>query len=130
MICIRTMLSTYSNVHDDSGCQLSVTYRADIIDRQSRGDDGHNLVTVVMRQYGLNLQEAFDWIGDLHQDLENSFLANFKKLPHFPLESDTINRELHEYACALGNWVRANDQWSFEVRVLSLPGFYHKRLAC
>lgn len=71
-----------------------------------------------MKQYGLELQEAFDWIGELHQDLENCFLETFRNLPSFPLESDIVNRETHEYAHALGNWVRANDQWSFEVRAL------------
>lgn len=91
--------------------------------RQSRGDDGHNLVTVVMQQYGLGLQDSFDWIGELHQDLEACFLSEFRKLPYFPEESDSVNREVREYANALGNWVRANDQWSFEVRAVFLCGF-------
>lgn len=87
------------------------------LNRQSRGDDGHNLVTVVMQEYGLGLQEAFDWIGELHRDLEACFLAEFRSLPYFPEESDTVNQEIREYANALGNWVRANDQWSFEVSI-------------
>lgn len=77
-------------------------------------------MTVVMRQYGLGLQDTFDWIGELHQDLEACFLAEFRNLPHFPEESDSVNREVREYANALGNWVRANDQWSFEVRIVLL----------
>lgn len=72
----------------------------------------------MMQQYGLGLQEAFDRIGVLHRDLETRFLAEFEKLPHFPEESDLVNRQLREYADALGNWVRANDQWSFEVSTL------------
>lgn len=79
-----------------------------------------------MQQYGLDLQEAFDRIGVLHRDLETRFLAEFEKLPHFPEESDNVNRQVREYAHALGNWVRANDQWSFEVSFV--PRYLHAGL--
>lgn len=78
-------------------------------------------MTVVMRQYGLDVQDAIDWIGELHRDLEACFLAESEKLLRLSEDNDSINREVREYANALGNWVRANDQWSFEVRTVLLP---------
>lgn len=81
--------------------------------RQSRGDDGHNLVAIVMHQRNLDVQGALDWIGKLHDDLVLKFLEDYKKVPTFP--DPQITKDTAAYAEALGNWVRANDQWSFEV---------------
>jgi len=84
--------------------------------RQSRGDDGHNLVKVVMVELGLDLHEALSWIGDFHDRLSSCFKKQFSNLQYLPEASDTVKRGVLEYADDLGNWVRANDQWSFEVR--------------
>jgi Delta6-protoilludene synthase len=73
-----------------------------------------------MNQFGLGVQDALDWIGRLHDDLLDRFLDDYQNLPTFPEESETVNYEIAEYADALGNWVRANDQWSFEVCLFSL----------
>ncbi|KAF3761522.1 terpenoid synthase [Cryphonectria parasitica EP155] len=81
---------------------------------QSRGDDGHNLVTVLMTQYRFELQQAFDWIGAMHRDLEKRFQTDLNNLPYFPEVSEEVNREVREYAWSLGAWIRANDSWSFE----------------
>ncbi|KAH8585340.1 terpenoid synthase [Bisporella sp. PMI_857] len=81
---------------------------------QARGDEGHNLVTVVMVELDIPLQEAYDWIGHLHDDLVRDFLAEYTNFPSFPDESETVNREIREYADGLGNWVRTNERWSFE----------------
>ncbi|KAF8987968.1 terpenoid synthase [Cyathus striatus] len=68
---------------------------------QARGDDLHNLVTIVMHQLQLDVQGAFDWIGKLHDQLVDKFLDDYRKV-------------VARYVDDLGNWVRANDQWSFE----------------
>lgn len=80
--------------------------------RQARGDDGHNLVTIVMKQYNLDPQGAMDWISDLHDDIVDEFLETWRLLPTF---GGPIDREIRTYVDGLGNWVRANDSWSFEV---------------
>lgn len=82
--------------------------------RQSYGDS-HNLVTVVMAELDLEVQEALDWIGRLHDDFANQFLELYNSLPLLICESNAVNLQISYYADALGNWVRANDQWSFEV---------------
>ncbi|KAF7309111.1 Terpene cyclase [Mycena kentingensis (nom. inval.)] len=78
---------------------------------QARGDDGHNLVTIVMHQYHLDVQQAMDWIGDLHDDIAADFLQTWHQIPSF---GAAVDRDLRTYVHGLGNWVRANDSWSFE----------------
>ncbi|KAJ7611371.1 terpenoid synthase [Mycena polygramma] len=78
---------------------------------QARGDDGHNVVTIVMHQYNLEAQDAINWISDLHDNIADEFLQVWKTLPTF---GGPIDREIRTYVDGLGNWVRANDQWSFE----------------
>ncbi|KAM6508217.1 Delta(6)-protoilludene synthase [Fusarium falciforme] len=82
---------------------------------QSRpGHEEHNAVSAVMAELGLGVQEAMDWLGCFHDKLVDSFLAEYQRVPQFPDESERVNLEVLEYADALGNWVRACDQWSFE----------------
>lgn len=69
-----------------------------------------------MAELKLGVQEALDWIGRLHDELANEFIAEYERVPSLFTESEAINLEIRLYADALGNWVRANDQWSFEVR--------------
>ncbi|KAJ7474169.1 terpenoid synthase [Mycena latifolia] len=78
---------------------------------QARGDDGHNLVRIVMHQYNMNPQQAMNWISDLHDEIVDEFLALWESIPTF---GGPLDREVRTYADGLGNWVRANDAWSFE----------------
>ena len=82
---------------------------------QACGDEGHNLVTVVMHELGLDAQGAFDWIGTCSDGLAEEFLGLYGDLPGFEDESEAVNRELRKYVDGIGNWVRGNDQWGFEV---------------
>jgi len=74
-----------------------------------------------MAELGIGVQEAMDWTGRFHDELVDSFLAEFQRLPQFPDESEAVNRDVRDYANALGNWVRGCDQWSFEVRTHVVP---------
>ncbi|KAF9034651.1 terpenoid synthase [Hymenopellis radicata] len=78
---------------------------------QSRGDDGHNLVPIVMHQLGLDIHSALQWISNLHDDLVAKFL---KAWNHIPVYGGPLDFEMRTYTEGLGNWVRANEQWSFE----------------
>ncbi|KAJ7443638.1 hypothetical protein B0H11DRAFT_2250555 [Mycena galericulata] len=71
----------------------------------------HKLVTIVMHQYSMDAQSAMNWIGDLHDDIVDEFLQVWKSIPTF---GGPLDREIRTYADGLGNWVRANDAWSFE----------------
>ncbi|KAJ7116265.1 terpenoid synthase [Mycena crocata] len=78
---------------------------------QARGDDGHNIVTVVMVQFNLNLNAALKWISDFHDRLVDEFFLFVKNLPSW---GDILDPQVAVYVEGLGNWVRANDCWSFE----------------
>ncbi|RDX52874.1 terpenoid synthase [Lentinus brumalis] len=78
---------------------------------QARGDDGCNIVTIVMHQFQTDLCGAMEWIGDHHKTLVDRFLAQYNKLPTWGSDLDA---EVARYVHGLGNWVRANDAWSFE----------------
>jgi Delta6-protoilludene synthase len=70
-----------------------------------------------MREHGLNLQEALDWIGNLHNGIATEFLKIYNDdVPAFVSECGIAGADVSSYIDALGNWVRANDSWSFEVR--------------
>ncbi|CAL1709814.1 unnamed protein product [Somion occarium] len=79
---------------------------------QARGDDGHNLVTIVMHERKCGLHGALKWISKLHDDLVSKFLSALEEIPSFG--NSALDEEVSIYADGLGNWVRANDSWSFE----------------
>ncbi|KAM7192315.1 terpene cyclase [Naviculisporaceae sp. PSN 640] len=81
---------------------------------QATGEADHNLITVVMHQFGLTLHEAYEWVGSYHDDVLEEFIDLYETLPWFPNESEATNQELREYVNGLGDWVRANERWSFE----------------
>ncbi|KAH9026094.1 terpenoid synthase [Lactarius hengduanensis] len=79
---------------------------------QARGDDGHNIVTVVMHQHKMDIQGAMNWVHDLHKELEAKFMDLYEnKIPKF---GEPVDTELARYVDGIGNWVRGNDQWNFE----------------
>ncbi|KAJ3914016.1 terpenoid synthase [Lentinula edodes] len=78
---------------------------------QARGDGSHNIITVVMMELKLDLHEALEWVGHYHRERELEFLRAVKELPMW---SPEIDRQVAQYVNGIGNWVRANDCWSFE----------------
>jgi hypothetical protein len=79
---------------------------------QARGDDGHNIITVVMHQHRTDIQGAMNWVYDYHKELEAKFMDLYEnKIPKF---GEPVDTELARYVDGIGNWVRANDQWDFE----------------
>lgn len=68
-----------------------------------------------MASLQLSVQGAMDWVGEFHDGLVDEFIVEYKQLPQFPDEGETVNRHVREYATALANWVRASDCWGFEV---------------
>lgn len=91
---------------------------------QARGDDAHNIVSVVMHELGVDPQGAFDWVGQRFRVLSQRFREARGALPpaasaHSPggvrlgmeaaLEADVVR-----YVEGLANWVRAKECWCFE----------------
>lgn len=65
-----------------------------------------------MNQFKIDPQAAMNWISDLHDNIATQFLSEWKKIPTF---GGPLDLELRTYCDGLGNWVRGNDTWSFEV---------------
>ncbi|KAA1470674.1 terpenoid synthase [Dentipellis sp. KUC8613] len=78
---------------------------------QARGDDAHNIVTIVMHQFKTDAAGAMKWVAEYHASLERKFNDAYLKVPKW---GGPLDLQVARYVDGLGNWVRANDQWSFE----------------
>ncbi|KAF8128997.1 hypothetical protein EV363DRAFT_1169846, partial [Boletus edulis] len=78
---------------------------------QSRHDDGHNIVRIVMNELGTDVNGAILWVQDFHTQLEKKFHAAMAAVPEW---DEPLSSQVKEYCDGLGHWVRANDDWSFE----------------
>ncbi|KAL0570241.1 hypothetical protein V5O48_011726 [Marasmius crinis-equi] len=79
---------------------------------QARGDDSHNIIRVLMDLHQTDITGALEYIASLHDRLSHEFLALFSMIPTFG--DPMLDTEVSTYVDGLGNWVRANDCWSFE----------------
>lgn len=78
---------------------------------QATGDDRHNIITVVMHQFDLDIAGAMEWTANLHKAIEAKF---FDALTRVPSWGKDIDEQVVEYIYGLGNWPRGNDCWNFE----------------
>lgn len=77
---------------------------------QSRGEDLHNAVYLLMHSKQLSVQEAIDIVGDLVQSDANRFIAIMNSLPW------NDDKAVQAYVHGLGNWVTGLYEWSFEIK--------------
>ncbi|EJC98835.1 terpenoid synthase [Fomitiporia mediterranea MF3/22] len=78
---------------------------------QATGDDSYNIVTVVMRELNLGLDEAIAWVANYHAEVQKRFLNGVQRVPSWGPEIDT---HVQRYLNGLGNWARANACWHYE----------------
>ncbi|RKU48578.1 terpene cyclase, variant 3 [Coniochaeta pulveracea] len=78
---------------------------------QASGDDEHNIITIIMANQHTTVTGALSWVADYHAKLEARFNEVYRKIPRW---GGALDIDVQTYAFGLGNWVRANDQWSFE----------------
>ncbi|KAJ7621510.1 terpenoid synthase [Mycena polygramma] len=78
---------------------------------QAKGDD-HNIVTLMIIHEHMAVQEAIDRVSAIHDRLATEFLDVFHSLPSFG--SPAVDSMVRRYVDGLGNWIRANECWSFE----------------
>ena len=78
---------------------------------QARGDDDHNIVTIVMNQLKTDVVGAMQWVKDYHEELERKFNEHFVKVPQW---GEPIDSQVARYLDGVGNWVRGHDQWGYE----------------
>lgn len=82
-------------------------------DRQARGDEIHNLVSIVMHEHKCDRPSAVGWISDLNDRLVEEVLSAVKEVPSFG--NPVFDEQVSTFVEGLGNWVRAHDSWCFEV---------------
>jgi Delta6-protoilludene synthase len=78
---------------------------------QVQGNDKHNVIKIIMEQYGMDVQEAMDYLGKWHKDLERQWNETWAKIPKF---GGPIDKDVAHFLDGVAVWVRANDTWSFE----------------
>ncbi len=73
-----------------------------------------------MHQLGLDIHGALQWISQYLDDLVAKFLKAWNNIPVY---GGPLDFEVRTYTEGLGDWVRANDQWSFEVLMIAVLSF-------
>ena len=64
-----------------------------------------------MRENNTDLDGAMRWVAEYHAKMEESFMEAKASFPRWGEDTD---KQVAQYVDGLGNWVRANDSWSFE----------------
>ncbi|KAH9928495.1 terpenoid synthase [Epithele typhae] len=77
---------------------------------QARGDT-HNMIVILMKLRGCDLQTAVDSVGDLCRQTIDAFVANQRALPSF---GPKIDRDVALYVRGLQDWIVGSLHWSFE----------------
>ncbi len=78
---------------------------------QASGHGGHNLLTVVMNEKGVDLNGAIDWLAEYHAEVLSKFQAQYQLLPSWGPDLDPIVANFVE---RLAYSVRGIDAWHFE----------------
>jgi hypothetical protein len=80
---------------------------------RSRGLDGHNIVTAIMEEYHLDLQQALYWLSGYASRTISNFLTNSCALPSWGNKTD---RAIKKYIDLVARCVRGYDTWSYETK--------------
>ncbi|KAF8142135.1 terpenoid synthase [Boletus edulis] len=76
-----------------------------------RGDDFHNIITCVMKEYQTDVNGAMLWTEGFLLKAEERFSMAMAALPQW---EEPLNFQVKVYCDGVGQWVRANDDWCFE----------------
>lgn len=69
------------------------------------------MISVVMNEYGLDLQSAVDFVGDMCKRSIDRFNKDRLELPCW---SPEIDRDVAIYVQGLADWIVGSLHWSFE----------------
>ncbi|EKM77998.1 hypothetical protein AGABI1DRAFT_76352 [Agaricus bisporus var. burnettii JB137-S8] len=104
-----------------------VTWSNDIFsyNKEQKYHDTHNMITVVMNQYGFTLQQAVDFVGFKCKKSIENFEYDRNRLPSWGIE---IDRMVEKYVDGLQNWIVGSLHWSFDTeRYFSKDGHQIKK---
>ena len=106
-----------TNVRISLGCHEPIVLTPDFQDmysyniEQASGHGGHNIVTVVMNENGVDLDGALHWLGEYHGQVLSKFQAQRCTLPSW---GPAIDSDVGAFVERLGYWIRGIDSWSLE----------------
>ncbi|KAF9259336.1 terpenoid synthase [Marasmius fiardii PR-910] len=90
-----------------------VTWSNDIFSynvEQSKGDT-HNMIPVIMHEFGYDLQQAVDYVGSLCKQSIDRFISDWAQLPSW---GPDIDHQVDIYVNGLADWIVGSLHWSFE----------------
>ncbi|TFY78436.1 hypothetical protein EWM64_g5579 [Hericium alpestre] len=93
----------------DMVCWANDLYSFDM--EQTKGLEGNNFLTVLMRTRGMTLQEASDYTGAHYKELMDTFLTNEAQLRSFGPE---VDKDVKLWIRSMQHWPVGNLNWSFE----------------
>ena len=73
---------------------------------RSRGRDGHNIVTAIMKEYHLDLQQALNWVSGYASKTISNFLATSRALPSW---GENIDRAVRVHIDLVARCVHGYD---------------------
>jgi hypothetical protein len=78
---------------------------------RSRGLEVHNIITAIMVEYQIDLQQALYWLSGYASKTISNFLTNIRALPSW---GEKIDRAVMVYIDRVARCVRGYDAWSYE----------------
>lgn len=78
---------------------------------QAAGSDGHNLISTIMLELGLDIGGAIAWAAHYHAELQKRFIDGLAKVPSWGASVDVL---VKEYLDGIAIWPRADTCWSYE----------------
>lgn len=76
--------------------------------------DVHNIIPVVMREKGLDILGAVEWLVAEHSKVAGRFCALWNELATLEFGSAELDDAFGAYLDNLANWPRANMCWCYE----------------
>ena len=77
----------------------------------SRGLEVHNIITAIMEEYYLDLQQALYWLSGYASKTISNFLANIHALPSW---GEKIDQAVMVYIDRVARCVCGYNAWSYE----------------
>ncbi|KAG1746797.1 isoprenoid synthase domain-containing protein [Suillus occidentalis] len=78
---------------------------------QAAGNEGHNIISTVMFELGLDIGGAMAWATHYHAEVQKRFIDGLAKVPSWGPSVDVL---VKEYLNGIAMAARANYSWGFE----------------
>lgn len=90
-----------------------VTWSNDVFsyNREQAKGDTHNMIVILMKHRGLDLQSSVDYVGDMCKQSIDRFIAERDRLPSWGPE---IDEQVKIYVDGLADWIVGSLHWSFD----------------